>query len=106
MALSGKLSELVAAALTSNALTYHLQLSVIVKGSSGVGKMTMIRNVAQQLNLHVLEVCSSYTHSAEVAENDFSWIASMLLEKTTRRQKAFYVHALIKQRCAPHAYLC
>lgn len=71
--LSAKLSELVAAALTSNALTYRLQLSVIIKGSSGVGKMTMIRNVAQQLNLHVLEVCSSYcTHSAKIVENKYS----------------------------------
>lgn len=58
-----KLEPLVAAALTPNAVEYKLQLSVVLKGARGSGKMTAIRNVSRQLGMHLLEVtvydCSS-----------------------------------------------
>ena len=53
---SQKLVSLVSAALTPNAVEYKLQLSVLLKGARGAGKMTTIRTVARQLGMHVLEV--------------------------------------------------
>ncbi len=53
---SQKLLTLTSAALTHGASEYHLQLSVILQGTRGVGKMTAAINVARQLGLHVLEV--------------------------------------------------
>ena len=55
-AASRKLQSLVAAALTSGAAGYKLQLSVMLSGVRGVGKMSAIDTVANQLGVHVLEV--------------------------------------------------
>lgn len=52
-----KLRTLLAATLTQGASDYRLQLSVLLQGVRGIGKMSTIRAVAQQLGLHILEVC-------------------------------------------------
>ncbi|TFY65845.1 hypothetical protein EVG20_g5243 [Dentipellis fragilis] len=50
------LSRLVLAALTRNAVTYDLPISVLIKGPRGIGKFTDAAAVAQQSGCHVLEV--------------------------------------------------
>ena len=53
---STKLLQLAEAALTRNAVDFDLQISVVLKGARGTGKMTAITYVAGKLGLHVLEV--------------------------------------------------
>lgn len=51
-----KLHALVSAAFSQSASEYRLQLSILLHGARGTGKMTAVTNVAEQLGLHVLEV--------------------------------------------------
>ncbi|KAI0086687.1 AAA-domain-containing protein [Irpex rosettiformis] len=61
-----KLLALASAALARNAVDLGLQVSVILKGARGTGKMTAVTHVARELGLHVLEVnCYSL-----IGEND------------------------------------
>ncbi|KAI0792948.1 P-loop containing nucleoside triphosphate hydrolase protein [Abortiporus biennis] len=50
------LLSLASAAMSRNAIDYHLQLSVLLQGSRGVGKVTTAVAVARQLGIHVYEV--------------------------------------------------
>ena len=52
----GKLLALSAAALSRRAVDYHLQLSILLQGSRGVGKATVAGWVAQRLGIHLFEV--------------------------------------------------
>lgn len=52
----GKLHSLVSAAFSQSASEYRLQLSILLHGARGTGKMTTVTNVAEQLGLHILEV--------------------------------------------------
>ncbi|OCH95204.1 AAA-domain-containing protein [Obba rivulosa] len=51
-----KLHALISAALSKDAVDYHLQLSMLLQGPKGVGKLTTAKSVARQLGLHLLEV--------------------------------------------------
>lgn len=51
-----QLREILAAALHPAAEGYKLSLSILLKGSRGIGKCTIARWAAQDLGLHVLEV--------------------------------------------------
>lgn len=55
-AASRRLQSLVSAALTSGAAGYKLQLSVMLSGVRGIGKMSAVDTAADQLGVHVLEV--------------------------------------------------
>ncbi|KAA1478381.1 AAA-domain-containing protein [Dentipellis sp. KUC8613] len=50
------LSRLVLAALTRDAVTYDIPVSILVKGARGIGKFTNVALTAQQLGCHILEV--------------------------------------------------
>lgn len=52
----GKLHALALAALSKDAIHYRLQLSILLQGPTGVGKLTTARSVARELGLHLLEV--------------------------------------------------
>jgi len=39
------------------ALTFDIPISMLLKGSRGIGKFTTAMQVAQQLGMHVFEVC-------------------------------------------------
>ncbi|KAI1788454.1 AAA-domain-containing protein [Ganoderma leucocontextum] len=52
----GKLLALSSAALNRGAVDYHLQLSIMLQGSRGVGKATVASWVAQRLGIHLFEV--------------------------------------------------
>ena len=52
----GKLLALSSAALNRRAVDYHLQLSILLQGSRGVGKATVASWVAQRLGIHLFEV--------------------------------------------------
>ncbi|KZT03423.1 AAA-domain-containing protein [Laetiporus sulphureus 93-53] len=52
----GKLLALSSAALNRHAVDYQLQLSIVLKGSNGVGKRTVATAVAQRLGMHIFEV--------------------------------------------------
>lgn len=51
-----KLHALVSAAFSLSAAEYRLQLSILLHGARGTGKMTAVTNVAQRLGVHILEV--------------------------------------------------
>ena len=51
-----KLLPLCSAALARNAVEFELQISIILKGARGTGKMTAASQVARKLGLHLLEV--------------------------------------------------
>lgn len=51
-----KLLALASAALTRNAVDFDLQMSVILKGARGTGKMTAASRIARTLGLHLFEV--------------------------------------------------
>ncbi|EMD34491.1 hypothetical protein CERSUDRAFT_97749 [Gelatoporia subvermispora B] len=52
----GKLLDLIAAALTKDAVNYNLQLSILLQGPKGVGKLTTAKMVVRELGLHLLEI--------------------------------------------------
>ena len=62
----GKLHALASAALNRRAVDYHLQLSILLKGARGIGKVTVAGWVAQRLGIHLLEVCHPKSSCAEV----------------------------------------
>lgn len=51
-----KLCALVIASLSPNAVEYRLQVSILLKGARGTGKMSTVRDVARYLGMHLLEV--------------------------------------------------
>ncbi|KAF8491938.1 AAA-domain-containing protein [Gautieria morchelliformis] len=51
-----KLRDLTEAALYPSALDFNLQLSVLLKGSRGIGKFTAASWVARSLGIHMLEI--------------------------------------------------
>ena len=54
-----KIRDLVEAALYPSAMDYNLQLSLLLKGSRGIGKFTTTSWVARSLGIHLLEVRAS-----------------------------------------------
>ena len=55
-----KIRDLAEAALYPSAAEYGLQLTVLLKGSRGVGKFTAVSWVARSLGMHLLEVSRAY----------------------------------------------
>lgn len=53
-----KLHDVVQAALVPSAVDYDLPISVLLKGSRGIGKQTVARWVAEDLGVHVYEARS------------------------------------------------
>jgi len=51
-----KLKDLVEASLLPTSVDYDLHISILLKGSRGIGKQTVARWVARQLGIHVFEV--------------------------------------------------
>jgi peroxin-6 len=47
---------LVSAALVPRALSYDIPISIVLKGARGVGKTTIVKDVARQLGVHAYEV--------------------------------------------------
>ncbi|THG96832.1 hypothetical protein EW026_g5078 [Hermanssonia centrifuga] len=86
---SQKLLTLTSAALTHGASEYHLQLSVILQGTRGVGKMTAAINVARQLGLHVLEInCYDMIGESDVQTEGF---LRARFEKATTCSPCFFI---------------
>lgn len=52
-----KLTGILTAALRPAAADYRLDLSILLHGQRGIGKVTVTRQAARKLGLHVLEVC-------------------------------------------------
>jgi len=51
-----KLHDVIEAVLYPSAVEYDLPISVLLKGSRGIGKQTVVRWVARKLGVHVYEV--------------------------------------------------
>jgi peroxin-6 len=51
-----KILSLISATLTSHAVDYNLDVSVLFKGARGTGKFTVLNWVAQHFGIHILEV--------------------------------------------------
>lgn len=54
--------ELVRATFTRNAMNYNLYLSILLQGSRGVGKFSIIKKVAQHLGIHLMAVSDYPMH--------------------------------------------
>ncbi|KAG8993652.1 peroxisomal assembly protein [Tulasnella sp. 427] len=62
-----KLRDVVQAALVPSAVDYDLPISVLLKGSRGIGKQTVARWVAEDLGVHVYEInCFNVVGETEV----------------------------------------
>ncbi|KIO23355.1 hypothetical protein M407DRAFT_27134, partial [Tulasnella calospora MUT 4182] len=62
-----KLHDVVQAALVPSAVDYDLPISVLLKGSRGIGKQTVARWVAEDLGVHVYEInCFDVVGETEV----------------------------------------
>ncbi|GAA5930797.1 AAA family ATPase peroxin 6 [Sporobolomyces koalae] len=53
---ASRLHDFVSASLASNAASYDLPLTVLLKGARGSGKRTLVHSVARGLGVHVLEI--------------------------------------------------
>lgn len=58
-----KLMELVRATFTRNAMNYNLYLSILLEGSRGVGKFSIIKKVTQHLGIHLMAVSDPPIHT-------------------------------------------
>jgi len=98
-----QLLGLAQAALMPNALTFDIPVSMLLKGSRGIGKFTTAVKVARRLGMHVFEVGSS----------DVSWVVLIHIRRTvmtfsgrtTRKRRDYSVLASNKRLHVRPVYL-
>jgi hypothetical protein len=94
------------AALMPQALTFDIPISILLKGSRGIGKFTTAIQVARRLGMHVFEVnFRGLWNMARSVLMRIRQIAMIFLEKTTRRRKVYFVLASNKLPHVLPAYL-
>ena len=63
-----KLHSLFESSLSPTALSYGLNLSVLIKGASGSGKSCLVQSVARDLGFHLVQACDLLEPSDRQAE--------------------------------------
>lgn len=102
-----KLHAVASAALAKNAVEYNLDLSVLLKGARGIGKLTVTRWVAHQLGMHVMEVRIYSNLPTRQGVNDSKIRSTVMtsLAQTNLRPKEHCVPVLKKRQIFLLAFL-
>jgi hypothetical protein len=96
------------AVLMPQALTFDIPISILLKGSRGIGKFTAAVQVARHLGMHIFEVSfrGLYEHDSRCAYAYYHRQTAMIFsEKTTRRRRVYFVLASNKLLHVHPAYL-
>ena len=87
---------LVSATLVRNALSYNIPVSILLKGTRGVGKFTTAAQIARQLGLHLFGACFEIRPMVSVFDSGHRSTATIFWAKTMRELRASYEQDLIK----------
>ena len=93
------------ATLMPQALTFDIPISILLKGSRGIGKFTTAVQVARRLGMHVFEVGFRGLYEYDSLFMRTRQTAMIFSAKTTQRRRAYFVLASNKLLHVRPAYL-